>query len=129
MPAKADKPCRKCKVATNNSNGYCDDHQDCVVAWSRSVKKQTTTQRGYGAGWRRIRGRVLKRDKGLCQPCKSKGIYSVANEVDHIVNKASGGDDSMSNLQVICKDCHKAKTQKESVQGRGGIFSRGDHFQ
>jgi len=39
-----------------------------------------------------------------------------ATEVDHIIPKAKGGTDDMSNLQAINKECHKKKTARE--QGR-----------
>lgn len=124
MPSKAPKQCRYCKRATRNSNGYCDEHQDKAVAWVRPNSK-TTKQRGYAGAWRKKRAAVLSRDNGLCQVCKSKGIYTPATEVDHIKNKADGGDDSIDNLQAICKDCHKIKTHSESVRGRGGVFFHG----
>ena len=72
-----------------------------------------------GRPWRRIRERILQRDKGLCQPCLKQGFYTPANEVDHIVNIASGGTDSDDNLQAICGPCHKLKTQQEARRGRG----------
>jgi hypothetical protein len=40
-----------------------------------------------------------------------------ADEVDHIVPVAAGGDDSMGNLQAICAPCHKVKTAVESGRG------------
>ncbi|AKI27425.1 hypothetical protein [Moraxella phage Mcat9] len=38
-------------------------------------------------------------------------------EADHIINRAQGGSDDLSNLQTLCKPCHKIKTQKESQAG------------
>ena len=40
-----------------------------------------------------------------------------AREVDHIVNKASGGTDEDANLEAICKPCHKKKTILERKNG------------
>ncbi len=117
MPAKAPKPCRHCKKATTNSNGYCDDHQEYAVGWQDRQKGKTTTQRGYGWKWQKLRKQVLQRDNYLCQPCAAKGVYQTANDVDHIVNKESGGKDELSNLQSICRECHKVKTQSESKRG------------
>jgi 5-methylcytosine-specific restriction protein A len=73
-------------------------------------KGGNTTQRGYGHAWRKIRKRVIQRDKHLCQSCLSQGRYTQGNEVDHIKPKAHGGTDDMDNLQTLCHPCHKAKT-------------------
>jgi len=73
-------------------------------------------ERGYGSSWDRLRIAVLKRDNGLCQcsDCQGGKIrLTIANEVDHIVPKAKGGTDDMSNLQAINSVCHKAKTASE----------------
>ena len=68
--------------------------------------------RGYGQAWRVLRARVLRRDQYLCQcaECKSSGRVRVAHEVDHIVSKAQGGTDALTNLQAINRECHRAKS-------------------
>jgi 5-methylcytosine-specific restriction protein A len=40
--------------------------------------------------------------------------------VDHIRGKASGGSDEMANLQAICDDCHRSKTQAEAAASAQG---------
>lgn len=57
---------------------------------------------------------MLARDKYLCQPCLRKGRYTQATQVDHVESLALGGTDEASNLQAICDDCHKVKTQQEN---------------
>lgn len=75
-------------------------------------------KRGYGSNWDKLRLFVLRRDNGLCQcqTCKSNQRIKQATEVDHIIPKAGGGTDELSNLQAINKECHKIKTARE--QGR-----------
>jgi 5-methylcytosine-specific restriction protein A len=34
-------------------------------------------------------------------------------DIDHIVPLAKGGEDIESNVQVLCKACHKAKTRED----------------
>ena len=114
MPSKPPRPCRTCKQSTAHANGYCDQHQTDAIGWKRSQAGKTTTQRGYGYRWRKLRNAVLERDNFLCIPCAKRGIYSPASEVDHIINKKAGGSDEMCNLQSICPTCHAAKTQKEA---------------
>ena len=84
--------------------------------WSRDRAK-TTTQRGYGAAWRKLRKIVIARDSGLCQVCLSSGFVKSFDEVDHITPKAKGGSDDLNNLQCICKPCHKAKTARHDSKG------------
>ena len=87
------------------------------MAWS----KESRQSRGYGAAWDRIRKVVLKRDFGLCQPCRKRGLVTIATAVDHIVSKAKAAAlrwslariDGEDNLQAICKDCHDVKSQEE----------------
>lgn len=83
--------------------------------WRDDRLRGTSTQRGYGAFWRRLRAQVLDRDQGLCQPCLKAGRVTAAREVDHIKAKARGGTDELANLQAICLPCHRAKTARESI--------------
>ena len=62
---------------------------------------------GYPAKARRIpaatRSLVFARDHGLCRACGEPG-----DQIDHI-----GGDSNdLNNLQVLCVDCHNAKTDQ-----------------
>lgn len=114
MPKRPPKPCTtpRCKnYATKGSK--CDEHQP-KAGWS----KESRHKRGYGYQWYKTKEAVLKRDKHLCQNCLRQGIFTLGDEVDHIVNKAEGGSDKMSNLETICKKCHKQKTREESKRGR-----------
>ena len=115
MPNDAPRPCRAfaCGRTTTEKAGYCDKHKH-LGGWHKwQQDKGTAAQRGYGYAWRKLRQRVLKRDGELCQSCLKEGRITRANHVDHIVPKASGGGDKMSNLQSLCKPCHEAKTAKE----------------
>ncbi|MCP5017615.1 MAG: HNH endonuclease [Ketobacter sp.] len=80
-------------------------------AWASTTK--TSTERGYGTAWRRLRQIVIRRDQGLCQECQRQGRVTAGNEVDHVTSKARGGTDALDNLQLLCNPCHKAKTARE----------------
>ena len=87
--------------------------------WS-DARRGSSTDRGYGWAWDKLRRQVLRRDAGLCQPCMRRGhVTPNCRTVDHIVNKARGGGDNESNCQTICEPCHKAKTAAES---RGQVW-------
>jgi 5-methylcytosine-specific restriction protein A len=38
-------------------------------------------------------------------------------ELDHTVNLAAGGTDTLDNVQWLCTDCHRVKTQQERTAG------------
>lgn len=70
------------------------------------MARPSAAKRGYGRRWQRLRLMVLSRDP-ICVKCNSP-----SEEVDHIIPKPNG-DDSMDNLQGLCKSCHSSKTMKE----------------
>lgn len=88
------------------------------MAWS----KESRQSRGYDAEWDKVRAQVVERDKGLCQCCLAGGRVAIGREVDHKTPKAEAArlgwtraqQDDPSNLWLICKQCHAAKTAKEN---------------
>lgn len=80
----------------------------------RDKYRGSAASRGYGSRWRRLR-RMILNQQPLCVRCGAP-----ATDVDHIVPRAAGGDDSASNLQGLCKSCHSRKTSTQD-----GGFGRG----
>jgi 5-methylcytosine-specific restriction protein A len=118
MPSLPPKPCSKArctKYATKD--GRCDEHQR--VKWDHTKSRH---ERGYDNKWYKLRKSILKRDGHLCVICYQSGIFREAKEVDHITPKAEGGTDCTSNLQSLCKKCHKEKTKQESIRGRNSLL-------
>ncbi|TDB26365.1 HNH endonuclease [Stenotrophomonas sp. ATCM1_4] len=72
-----------------------------------------------GRPWRRLRDRILVRDRYLCQcgECQAGGLPLLADEVDHIIPIAEGGTDEESNLQAMSSVCHAKKTAEEAGRG------------
>lgn len=68
---------------------------------------------GSSAKWRKIRQTVINRD-GCCQLCGTEESLSV----DHIVPRNLGGDDNLSNLQVLCSSCNSSKGGRFFERGR-----------
>lgn len=62
--------------------------------------------------WPRIRKRVLRRDKYLCQHRDADGdlCAAYATDVDH---KDRGDDHRLENLQSLCGEHHRAKSSSE----------------
>lgn len=82
-------------------------------------ERGTSTERGYGSKWRKLRKMAMDRDDWLCQPCQRKGRVTPATQCDHVTPKHKGGTDDLHNLQGICQSCHKRKTQRESHGAQG----------
>lgn len=75
-------------------------------------------QSGYA--WTKLRLRILRRDYGLCQPCKREGRLTLAQQVDHIIPVSKGGSNDAGNLQSICIACHNDKTRADLGQKASG---------
>lgn len=80
----------------------------------------------------RIRGRKLqKRNRRflsqhpLCAECQKAERVRAAQEVDHVVPLFKGGMDEWENLQGLCIDCHKAKTEKDMGRVAKGCDASG----
>lgn len=113
MAPKTPKPCRavNCGGLTIEKHGYCLKHKN--LGWETHQGGKSTTQRGYGYAWQKVRKQALIRDKYLCQHCIKQGSAVAASDVDHVVAKRHGGSDDMSNLMSLCKPCHRRKTALE----------------
>ncbi len=82
--------------------------QDPLVAEALRTKMAfAVTDGGYPSMLRDldadIRNAVVERDGGRCVLCGQPGT-----EIDHI----AGNSSELSNLQLLCHDCHTAKTQE-----------------
>lgn len=64
---------------------------------------------GSTTAWRKTRLIVLARDGYTCQ-IRTEGRCTVAaTHVDHIISKAKGGTDELTNLQAACRPCNLHK--------------------
>lgn len=117
MPTLAPKPCGHsgCRNLVRDGSTRCETHKEKKK--SNFSRQLSSTERGYGYAWQKLRLVILRRDGGICQACKALGKLTAGNIVDHIKPKEEGGSDDLDNLQAICKPCHTMKTAKESARG------------
>lgn len=81
----------------------------------------TTRRRQYNSKKYKRNRRLLLMDNPNCRECERNGRIVAATECDHIVSIRkwieSGLPESecsgMQNLQVLCEDCHREKTDGE----------------
>lgn len=90
------------------------------MAWSSSHRKDR-----FNPGWERTRRAVLERDRHQCRAWvvdedgRRRLCGRPAGEVDHIRRAVDGvDDDSMANLQSLCRWHHAQKTAVESAEAR-----------
>ena len=60
-----------------------------------------------------VKERVLILQNYCCNVC---GIRKKRLHHDHIIPHSEGGDNSESNCQALCLDCHADKTEREAKQ-------------
>ena len=52
---------------------------------------------------------VAVRDEGLCQHC---GTSAGPMQYDHVIPYSMGGDNSVDNIQLLCRGCNRAKSNR-----------------
>lgn len=81
---------------------------------------RSSTARGYGADWRRVREAVLAAEP-RCRICAGEGRSTPATDVDHIHPFRGLRDPrrlDVANLRPLCRPCHMARTARQS-RGQG----------
>ena len=129
MPMAPPKPCRHhgCGQLVRDGSGYCAahlqaKHQAVKVDRQQADKDRgTSTQRGYGYKWQKLRASYLA-SHPMCAECRRRGRLTIAVIVDHITPHK--GDMTLfwdsGNWQPLCKACHDRKTATEDGGwGRG----------
>lgn len=64
--------------------------------------------------------RILERDGYQCQDIQCGALVQGTKDsiLDHVTPLSQGGTHDDSNLQILCLDCSRRKTQRESQEGR-----------
>lgn len=70
---------------------------------------------------------LLKRDKYICKLCDGPFLENDLYEIDHIIEKKFGGDDSIDNLRVVHVSCHKLRHHPERKRITRKSIQRGGH--
>lgn len=86
--------------------------------------RPSAAARGYcSRDWRAKRLEVLARDDYQCQACGRIVDRPKQAHVDHIVPRASGGTDELSNLRTLCASCHSSRTARDQRAGYRSSFA------
>lgn len=108
MPWRAATPCPSCRrVAARRDRAR---HLVCsACGWRDDNARGTTTERGLGADWQKVRLLVLARDSWTCQVRWDERCEQIATTVDHIIPRAQGGGLDPRLLRASCKHCNSAR--------------------
>ncbi|GAA4482614.1 HNH endonuclease [Microbacterium panaciterrae] len=74
----------------------------------------TAYREGYQPFPGPVKRAALARAEGRCQRC---GREDLPLQVDHWVNDASGGSNTIDNAVVLCTNCHSMKSATERQAG------------
>lgn len=80
--------------------------------FARSI---TASMRLTGRALQTRNARIALRDLYTCRAC-GRATDKREGEVDHRTPLGEGGSDADSNLQWLCIECHRLKTQRENAQ-------------
>lgn len=61
----------------------------------------------------RVQDRIARKADDCCQTCKRRIGGKLRAECDHIIPLILGGQHRESNLQLLCNECHSAKTVRD----------------
>lgn len=75
-----------------------------------------------------VRDRLSRRQGDCCAHCRNAFGPKRRAHCDHIVALIDGGENRESNLQMLCADCHKAKTKTEAADRKHTRDIRASHI-
>jgi 5-methylcytosine-specific restriction endonuclease McrA len=64
----------------------------------------------------RERAKFFASRGGQCEGCGVKIRSGSVWDIDHILSLENGGTNDLDNLQLLCQNCHGAKTPKDRKQ-------------
>jgi 5-methylcytosine-specific restriction endonuclease McrA len=65
-----------------------------------------------------VKKHVFDRNGYQCQSCHKIDLTAKNLQIDHIIPKAKGGTDDISNLQTLCAKCNREKSAKNDSRFR-----------
>lgn len=76
---------------------------------------------------RKVRAAVFLRAGGKCERCHAK-LKTGEGEVDHVLPCALGGEPTIENAELLCRVCHRGKTDQDIGRIRKADRQRDKHL-
>jgi len=102
------RPCLKCRrlfTPDNNSRSYCAEHIPVI----KPKKNYNKGKRPYDDAEYRRNRKLIRQQQKYCVWCGTAGTSQNKLQVDHIVPISRGGSHHISNLRILCQNCHKKR--------------------
>ena len=114
-------------LTTQETNALVDLCQQRLTTYINQRGDGIWGHRGISDGYvpGSVRYEVLKRAKYRCELCGAHEDQA-ALHVDHIVPRAKGGSDELSNFQGLCVTCNTNKRDRDDTDFRGVLASYDD---
>ena len=114
-------------LTTQETNALVDLCQQRLTTYISQRGDDIWGHRGISDGYvpGSVRYEVLKRAKYRCELCGAHEDQA-ALQVDHIVPRAKGGSDELSNFQALCVTCNTNKRDRDDTDFRGVLASYDD---
>lgn len=136
MPSRPLRICAETGCGTSCGARYCKKHGARAARVDVAGERVSACKRGYGRRWEKLRRMILARDP-LCRARENALMMSArvlaagdlaqaarfrrlaarccdgtrpSTDVDHILPRRSGGEDSEENLGGSCHEDHSIKT-------------------
>lgn len=118
LPSNKKCEALRCAAPRVDGSAYCEAHGGRKKI---SIERHSHNAAYKSRAWAQIRAAQLSRAP-LCERCKSEGLITQAEHIDHVFPWAViGGDSFRLNLFAsLCAPCHSLKTSIE----RRGVFMR-----
>ena len=84
-----------------------------IVIPQRGGKVKTSQVRKVSEQLKKL---VASNQKWNCKSCNN--MLDATYEVDHIISLEDGGDNNISNLRALCRNCHGKKTMTDNIRRR-----------
>ena len=110
-----------CLEYSHTESAYCPTHRTQVER-PRNQRRSNKRRNAPGNNAATRARRIIRNDwdngiATICQHCGTPHPPATI-ELDHIVPLIDGGLDVDTNLQALCKPCHRNKTQAEAAHRR-----------
>lgn len=96
---------------------------NALVAYAQSLNSRARSVRAAGTLTPALlRGRILE-SAGRCEWCGSSLLHREF-EIDHVINLARGGSNTIGNIAVACPDCNRRKSANHPARFAQEIIAR-----
>ena len=132
MKSGLTSQCRSCRNALRmdyerrhpeKRKEWCDKNHNLVVAMRRTAERKRNNQRKnvVGSHTNQETWEQFKRQRGTCFYCglKLRRAWKDGWHEEHVMPKALGGNDYISNIVVACAECNLKKRANHPIDAVG----------